>query len=186
MQSFSIGQFSLEHWQSLTEEAKTCLHLGEYLEAEESYGHALTEAQKLIDDLSLSAQYEHSARLYKTACYNLARVCQYQARAEDAFYYHQLAHIQIQQFANKQQLSEVTRYSALQVLDSTIITLLEYYQNSTMSASKKVADALIDEHVDFMQKHNNMNLLTEGEKQETGCGQCEGCVLTETEGAILH
>ena len=117
MQSFSIGQFSLEHWQSLTEEAQTSLRLGEYADAELSYGQALTEAQKLIDDIGLSAFYEHSARLYKTACYNLARACQYQNRAEDAFHYHQLAYIQIQQFADNQQLTERTRHSALQVLD---------------------------------------------------------------------
>ncbi|PKF61610.1 hypothetical protein CW745_09810 [Psychromonas sp. psych-6C06] len=186
MSSFSIGQFSLEYWQSLTEEAQTNLSLGEYYQAEECYGHALTEAQKLIDDLSLSAQYEHSARLYKTACYNLARVCQYQARTDDAFYYHQLAHIQIQQFADKQQLTPVTRYSALQVLDGTIVTLLEYYQQSNVKASKKFADALINEHVAFMEKHNNMNLLSEAPQETTGCGQCEGCVVPDTENAVIH
>jgi len=184
MQSFSIGQFSLERWQSLTEEGLLSLRLGEFSDAEVGCSEALAEAQKLIDDLSLSASYEHSARLYKTACYNLARVCQYQNRGDDAFHYHQLAHIQIQQFADQQQLSEQTRFSALQVLDDTIVTLLEHYQRSAVSDSKKYADALISEHVNFMQKHDNKNLPEE--LQETACGQCEGCQLDNSESVTLH
>ncbi|MCP4322425.1 MAG: hypothetical protein GY787_11375 [Alteromonadales bacterium] len=184
MQSFSVGQFSLKHWQSLTEEAQISLRLGEYADAEHGYSEALTEAQKLIDDLSLSAAYEHSARLYKTACYNLARVCQYQNRGDDAFHYHQLAHIQIQQFADQQNLSEGTRFSALQVLDDTIVTLLEHYQSMAVSDSKKYADALISEHVSFMQKHDNKNLPEE--LQETDCGQCDDCQLDSSGSVTLH
>lgn len=184
MQSFSIGQFSLQHWQSLTEEALVNLRLGEYAEAEQGYGEALTEAQKLIDDLSLSASYEHSARLYKTACYNLARVYQYQNRADDAFHYHQLAHIQIQQFADQQLLSDLTRFSALQILDDTIVTLLEHYQGSTLSDSKKYADALISEHVNFMQKHDNKNLPED--LQQSACGQCDACQSNVSESVTLH
>lgn len=184
MQSFSIGQFSLEHWQSLTEEAQICMRTGAYAEAEENYGLALTEAQKLIDDLSLSAFYEHSARLYMTACYNLARACQFQERADDAFYYHQLAHIQIQQFIDRQQLTDLTRYSALKVLDATIVTLLEYYQQTQQDGWKTYSDALSNEHVHFMQKHENKNLPED--LQEEGCGQCEGCQLEEENSRILH
>ncbi|WP_022943304.1 hypothetical protein [Psychromonas hadalis] len=109
---------------------------GEYAEAETSYVRALTEAQKLIDDLSLSAFYEHSARLYMTACYNLARACQFQDRADDAFHYHLLAHIQIQQFTDQQPLTDLTRHSAVKVLDTTIVTLLEYYQQSNKMAGR--------------------------------------------------
>jgi tetratricopeptide (TPR) repeat protein len=184
MQSFSIGQFSLEYWKSLTDEAQTSLQLGEYNDAEMSYGQALTEAQKLIDDLSLSAFYEHSARLYKTACYNLAQACHYQGKADDAFHYHQLAHIQIQQFADNQQLTEVTRYCALQVLDTTIVTLLEHYQNSQITDWKKYADALISEHVHYMEKHDNKNLPKD--LQEKPCGQCEDCTDSENNIPILH
>ncbi len=185
MESFSIGQFSLEHWQSLTEEAQLSLSLGEYSDAEQYYGEALTEAQKLIDDLNLSASYEHSARLYKTACYNLARACQYQGKVDDVFHYHQLAHVQIQQFADNQQLSDGTRYSALQVLDTTIVTLLEHYQGSSAANSKRFIDALISEHVDYMQKHENKNLPDELQ-EETACGQCEGCQSNASDSVVLH
>lgn len=184
MQSFSIGQFSLEHWQSLTEEAQASLRLGEYNEAVMCYGHALMEAQKLIDDLSLSAFYEHSARLYKTACYNLAQACQYQGEPDAAFHYHQLAHVQIQQFADNQALTERTRHSALQVLDTTIVTLLEHYQNSPLSDGKKYADALISEHVFYMQKHDNKNLPDD--LQNAPCGQCEDCQINENHNPTLH
>ncbi|PKG39222.1 hypothetical protein [Psychromonas sp. Urea-02u-13] len=184
MQSFSIGQFSLEHWKSLTDEAQTNLRLGEFTEAVMGYGQALMEAQKLIDDLSLSAFYEHSARLYKTACYNLAQACLYQGEPDAAFHYHQLAHVQIQQFADKQALTERTRFCALQVLDSTIVTLLEHYQNSPLSNQKKYADALISEHVFYMQKHENKNLPED--LQEAPCGQCADCQMNASHNSTLH
>ena len=184
MQYFSIEPFSLEHWKSLTEEAQTSVRLGEYTDAVMSYGQALMEAQKLIDDLSLSVFYEHSARLYKTACYNLAQVCQYQGEPDAAFHYHQLAHVQIQQFADNKALTERTRHSALQVLDTTIVTLLEHFQNSPLTDQKKYSDALISEHVFYMQTHDNKNLPDD--LQEVPCGQCEDCQLNESHAPILH
>ncbi|WP_028864744.1 hypothetical protein [Psychromonas aquimarina] len=150
--------FSLLHWQSLTEEAQKNFRNGQYNKAQLLYKLALQEAQKLIDDLQLSATYEHSAHLYMRACYNLARSYQHQENRQKTFYYLNLAHVQIQKFADCEQLSNLTRTYSLKVLDGTLVSLLEYFQVHKEENWKKQSDALIAEHVDFMQKHNNKNL----------------------------
>ena len=68
---------------------------------------------------------------------------------------------------------------------TTIVTLLEHYQSSQLvSDSKKFADALISEHVFYMQKHENQNLPED--LQETACGQCEDCLSNESHNQVLH
>lgn len=165
-----MQQFSLTRWQILTEQAQKNITQGYYPKAEVLYKQALCEAQKLIDDLSLSAHYVHSARLYMTACYNLIRTYQYQNKIDKAFQCQQLAHVQLQKFAGQDLLTEETRIFSLKVLDGALVALLEYYQVHQDSYSKKKSASLISEHIAFMATFNNQNLpedlQSDGEKNQ--------------------
>ncbi|MDO6526307.1 DUF2753 family protein [Motilimonas sp. 1_MG-2023] len=163
-----MAAFSLDLWQTLSAQGQHFLRQGDTRQAEIFYKLALSEAQKLIDDLSLSAEYEHSARLYMTACHNLVNTSKGQGDVDAEHYYLQLAHAQLQQFADNDALTELTRVTSLKMLDVTLVGLLEFHQQHQGQHWQVLSDALVDEHVAYMAKHQDKNLAP-------SCEQCEGC-----------
>ncbi len=163
-----MATFSLDLWQTLSAQGQHYLRQGDSRQAEIFYKLALTEAQKLIDDLSLAADYEHTARLYMTACHNLVNTCKQQGDTDNEHYYLQLAHAQLQQFADKDAISELTRVTSLKMLDVTLVGLLEFHQQHQGEHWQLLSNALVDEHVAYMDKHQHKNL-------EPSCEHCQGC-----------
>ncbi len=170
--------FSLDRWQELSDKGEQFLFLGAYKESKRAYLDALEEAQKLIDDVGLSAGYKHSPRLWVTACYNLVRAVKPVADKDTEYHYLQLAHGQLQQFANRQELEPETRQYSLKMLDITLVSLLEFYQHHGDEKSEIMSKALIDEHVAFMAEFEDQNL-------EQVCEHC-ACNCHDDDEPVIH
>lgn len=173
-----MASFSLDLWQTLTAQGQHYFAQKDMHQAHIFYALALDEAQKLIDDTQLSKDYEHSAQLYMTACHHLVTSAKGQGLQQEQEKYLQLAHTQLQVFANRPELTELTRVNSLKVLDVTLVGLLDYYQTQAVQHGQILADALIDEHVAYMAQHDDKNL------SDTPCNQCSDCVYQQDDATI--